>query len=281
MRVLSVVSDDRFNRLRAQLGAGRCLPTAASCAEAAAALRAARCDVLIIDPSHVRADTYMSVIRLAASTGTRVVLYCPRDYIGLRRAIDAANVMPVELIVQDGDGETGALRRALDCIGEPSLPALMLVELATTICHMRPPLATTVAALLGGCSVPQTVSDFLGGFDEHPRTVQSWITRAAISSPSDLLWGIRIGRLYDCLTERQATLERVADEYGVSARTLTSKWSRLTGFPPRTAVRELDRHEMSRRLVQSMTVGDQASRPATRASRREAAETAQLLPSAP
>lgn len=251
MHILAMLTADGLGRLRTNLPRTRPLQ-GASVVQLRAALESSRSDTVILDPCHVRRDLYGLIVDLAARSGARVVFYCGAEHVALRRVLEAARLMPVELIIPGSEDECELLLDATAPGSDMSVPALVLHGLAEPIRRIRPVLATAAVGLFGGRAIPATVREFLEELDAHPRTVRTRLARASLTSVSDLLWCARIAKLHRTLVGRRETLECIASRSGTGARTLASEFNRLAGLPPRQAVRELEPVEIARRLAESV-----------------------------
>jgi hypothetical protein len=205
---------------------------------------------IVIDPCLLRPESFASVVGMAARAGSSMLLYSSPNRLAAERALQAAHELAVEVCFYGSDDDPRLMRRLLENLGRPSVPALMLHALGDTLSTLEPALQLAAVGLFGGQSIPDTAEQFAKRARADEATVRRWLQHVGLRGVKRLLCCARVARAWEPLSSGRVTLERIVERYGFgSIRSLDDNFGQLIGLPPRRAARALRATEFAERLV--------------------------------
>lgn len=195
--------------------------------------------LVVVDPSRVRPDAFVSLVETARSRGNVAVLvYAALTADTARAAVTASQILPIETVFFDAYNEHDALAHACGLLLVPSVPALVLRGLAPMVGMMPRRLATRVVGLFGRQPIPSSTSAMLDGLGVPVDTAHDWFVAAGIAKPHHLRACAVLARAYPDLGRKQSRLDLIADAFGAgSVRSLGRACLTLTQLSARRAGR--------------------------------------------
>jgi hypothetical protein len=85
--------------------------------------------VAVIDPSELRDDAFATLLDSIFESGFPLILFVDLNEQSAARVLQAAHLMPVEVLVRRAEGEADLFRRLVAGGGRPTVPALVLRSL--------------------------------------------------------------------------------------------------------------------------------------------------------
>jgi len=209
--------------------------------------------LVVVDPSRIRPDAFVSLVETARSRGNVAVLvYAALTDDTARAAVTASLILPIEVVFFGAYNEQDALAYAGGRLLVPSVAALALRGLALTIAKMPRRLTTRVVGLLGGLPIPPSTTAMLAGLGVPVDTAHDWLVTAGIAMPHHLRACAILTRAYPDLGRKQSRLDLIADAFGAgSVRSLGRACLKLTQVSARRAGR-LDETEFTRRMLSAL-----------------------------
>jgi hypothetical protein len=207
-------------------------------------------NLLVVDPSLLRSDSFTALIETVRCRGdTGLLVYTALTCDAARAIVLGSQAMPIEVVFAGSAHERAALITGCASPLKASVPALVLQGLATTIAKMPASLATRIVGLFGGQPIPSSTAKMLADLGVCVDTARDWLASAGIDQPHLLRACALLARSFQYLAERGDRLETIVERVGAgSVRTLRRASTTIVGLPTRQAGK-LTESEFARRLL--------------------------------
>jgi hypothetical protein len=226
--------------------------------------------LVIVDPSRIRPESFISLVQTARSQGsTTVMVHALLTADTARAVIRASLIQPIETVFFGSQDEQDALVQVCKKLMVPSVSALFLRGMAPNFAELPPPLATRPVGFLGGLPVPASTSAMLDGLGVASQTVHDWLAAVGIAHAHHLRSCLLLTRTFSELGRNRHRLEQIVEHADAgSVRAFRRACSTLTGLPPLQAGR-LTEAEFARRLLSGLLGAHDSLRAATPRSGRK------------
>lgn len=226
------------------------------CASAAQLIHAVvtgHTNVIILDPTIVRPDTHARIIETVDAAGPGLVLYLPLTTDAARLVLDTTIRLRVECVFHTPNERLAHVMPQVCQVSTPSMPSLVLTEIAHAVTALPPMLGMVVVGMFGWLPIPDSVAEFAASARIERRSLERHLTAAGLTGPKRLIACARLARTWHDLQDHRLHIAIVAERNGfASIRTFTEQYHRLLGGSPRTFRTKHAAREFAARLATAL-----------------------------
>ena len=177
------------------------------------------------------------------------LLYLPLDPESAPLVRSCVKRIEAETIVLGADDEPEVLRRRVANLWKPSVPSLVLRNLAESLDRLPAEMGVAVTGLFAWRLLPATAGELVAQMETPEGALRAHLDRSGLAGPCVLLRAARMARSWHLIVRPRADVVRIASRLGVSRRSLESYFRDHLNTSLRRGPRNFTAEEVAERLT--------------------------------
>lgn len=254
MKIATLIPTSNEKALRRILWTGHTLSAVKSPEELVTLVRGGGCELIIIDPTGMRDESFADTLVAIVETGVAIAIWARKGAGTFARILQTSVLVPTTVLLRGVNDDENGLRQMVLVGGSTTATAVILHRLAGHILLLPQDSIVRRTAMFCGIPIPASVESYTTGAGRSSRTVQRRFVEAHLGSPGRFLKIVRLARAWELLRTTTAPLRQVADTCGfASEEALSRQFSLCVGLPPRRAIRRLTQETFVELLLRAIT----------------------------